>query len=1078
MKRRTEVAPPDDEKVEARNPTCKCTGGPSNVVPMGEGNIQYPAAFGNYCFEWTPRDPRAAAEAAQGEPELIWIGDGWAYNSVTKMRVMVGAEVDPDRQVLGQNVVLPDGVHIVGFAAEPGVSWPQDGTDWCYVAPECTGAVSDGWHTWTYCASNDGQAWDDRPPVAYPDANVCPIPGYGGASPLLTLLTRKLSPHYADVCVGRDEHNECHEGSGLGGFPQGLVSDVQFTDDMVMLQRAYNAESYDTCVFPAGERDKFCKSQKGAYGESEDLGYIFKTEKSGTVAAYGKYNTEKLDSCFAISGGDEGCGEGEVEDLGVVGYLLDETGWDAWQQCGTQNLKEEKWEVEIEAVVSGEVGESEPNTERVAWMSFNQGVYKTATDNFFQAGIAYVAANGEFNPVKFHKAFSSAPAVVANVVGRADAEAGVLAVTAYSFTADTCCESEWYSPKSNTQLTDGAIINQYTQASSFRGLAWDQDVNMTFDLAGTADVSEVTIGYSGNAEWGVAGPDWVKVYCSMDGTTWEYLSEGADFSGTDINHNDAAIAVEGKCNKVLLEIRFRKDSHKYVFDEVTIKGTNHPATIRQREADTDQFYVKADGEGTVAVHWVAFDATEGHLSSYPFAAGLEDGVGPDGKEMKFADLFPDTTFTQVPLVFGAVATDHADGAVDVRMPNVSSKDVTLSLQGSTTEEKVSYVIYNGMGRSGAVLNAKTDLEMSYAYNVGGWSECEDDGEGEKVWGKRTRTVKCEGTNGEEYSDLYCPGARPEEHEVCQFVTIYIQSAQTGHCLRPKDSAAANYGKVKFGKTCNGKGLWRKIPTNDGDESFWLQDFDSGLCLTSVSSTISKGGALQYRPCDKAGEKGKLKEKKTAVDGEIYYKSKKDTQYCITADGSATAGSAIKWDTGCDDKAKNIFVYVDGSGPMKIAKYESNPTPNAGTVWYTDKGNTLADGAYNSKWDSSGTMVGVGWTTSTTMTFDLEEAGPIQTVVLGYDVKNNWKCKAPKEVSVSCSADGTTFSEKVKHTQGDFTNAGEEYGNLINFHVANVCGSDEKHVRIEAEPEPGDKDNKMAFDEVTVYKAPPSGVYRE
>ena len=35
--------------------------------------------------------------------------------------------------------------------------------------------------------------------------------------------------------------------------------------------------------------------------------------------------------------------------------------------------------------------------------------------------------------------------------------------------------------------------------------------------------------------------------------------------------------------------------------QVTIKGTNHPVTIRQREADPDKFYVKADGDGVVQV---------------------------------------------------------------------------------------------------------------------------------------------------------------------------------------------------------------------------------------------------------------------------------------------------------------------------------------------------------------------------------------------------------------------------------------------------------------------------------------------
>ena len=48
-----------------------------------------------------------------------------------------------------------------------------------------------------------------------------------------------------------DELNECHDGTGIGGYPMGLVSDVQMDKDMVMLQRAYNAESHDTSALRA-----------------------------------------------------------------------------------------------------------------------------------------------------------------------------------------------------------------------------------------------------------------------------------------------------------------------------------------------------------------------------------------------------------------------------------------------------------------------------------------------------------------------------------------------------------------------------------------------------------------------------------------------------------------------------------------------------------------------------------------------------------------------------------------------------------------------------------------------------------
>ena len=46
-----------------------------------------------------------------------------------------------------------------------------------------------------------------------------------------------------------------------------------------------------------------------------------------------------------------------------------------------------------------EVAKDEPNTERVAWAAFNQGAFLTSKGTAFQAGIAYVPADGEFHEV-------------------------------------------------------------------------------------------------------------------------------------------------------------------------------------------------------------------------------------------------------------------------------------------------------------------------------------------------------------------------------------------------------------------------------------------------------------------------------------------------------------------------------------------------------------------------------------------------------------------------------------------------------------------------------------------------------
>ena len=60
-KKQTEVAKPLDEIPRNKNPSCKCTGGPSNAIEFGEGNVQYPADYGKTCFDWSPRDVTESA---------------------------------------------------------------------------------------------------------------------------------------------------------------------------------------------------------------------------------------------------------------------------------------------------------------------------------------------------------------------------------------------------------------------------------------------------------------------------------------------------------------------------------------------------------------------------------------------------------------------------------------------------------------------------------------------------------------------------------------------------------------------------------------------------------------------------------------------------------------------------------------------------------------------------------------------------------------------------------------------------------------------------------------------------------
>lgn len=216
--------------------------------------------------------------------------------------------------------------------------------------------------------------------------------------------------------------------------------------------------------------------------------------------------------------------------------------------------------------------------------------------------------------------------------------------------------------------------------------------------------------------------------------------------------------------------------------------------------------------------------------------------------------------------------------------------------------------------------------------------------------------------------------------------------ERGLCLVPKDSTAKKYGKIVYG-ACSGNGArWRKEPTADG--SFHLQHFETGYCVVTKSTKPKKDGVFYFKDCDTAGTKSEFTEVFNN-DGSLYLKSTEDGSFCLTSAGTVKTGSGIEWHTGCPSNSKNNWMMVDGEGPMTITKYEAKPTPNAGTLWYTDPQSTkLTDGEHNSDFNSATSNVGVGWITHTAITVDLETAGPIQTVVLGYDVKESWKVYVP------------------------------------------------------------------------------------
>jgi hypothetical protein len=406
-------------------PGCKCTGGPSNAIQFGDGNTQYPTEYGKFCSAWVPRDASAAEAQAAGQPELVYLGDLWGYNTVTKMRVYLGGQVNAASQTIGENVVLPAGVEIPDFEGEDGVVWPTSDEAWCYVASGCNGAMSDGWATWQSCGGwlceeSGNCAWDDHPAVAFPDdPEACPIGAYGGPKVQLTKLTRKQNSAANDICIGAEGFNDCNDESGAaGGVVIGVVSNVMLTSNMVLLRRAYSETSTDTCVFPDGQEATYCKGT--SYGDATDLGWIFKgTNVLGSEELLGAWNTEYSTSCAMVKDvGDQNCWGEQIEALPSLGNILSIGSESAWAACGKGTAEtQQQWEFTMAVDIEGSYTASD--TEKIPWMVFQEGVYATADESMMQAGIAKVLAGNvtEVLTVPFHQAFSGTPIVIAQVTG-------------------------------------------------------------------------------------------------------------------------------------------------------------------------------------------------------------------------------------------------------------------------------------------------------------------------------------------------------------------------------------------------------------------------------------------------------------------------------------------------------------------------------------------------------------------------------------------------------------------------------------------------------------------------------------
>lgn len=186
---------------------------------------------------------------------------------------------------------------------------------------------------------------------------------------------------------------------------------------MVLLRRAYSEQSGDTCVFPDGKQQQYCKGT--GYGDASDLGWIFTQPVLGTAALKGMWNSQYSTSCAMVEGqGDQNCWGTNFEELPVIGYILQTA---AFGNCGKGTAESQmQWEVTLAVDVEGSY--TAADTEKIPWMAFQEGVYSTADGSMMQAGIAKVLAGNvtEVLTIPFHQTFSSTPIVIAQLTGGAD----------------------------------------------------------------------------------------------------------------------------------------------------------------------------------------------------------------------------------------------------------------------------------------------------------------------------------------------------------------------------------------------------------------------------------------------------------------------------------------------------------------------------------------------------------------------------------------------------------------------------------------------------------------------------------
>jgi hypothetical protein len=374
-------------------------------------------------------------------------------------------------------------------------------------------------------------------------------------------------------------------------------------------------------------------------------------------------------------------------------------------------------------------------------------------------------------------------------------------------------------------------------------------------------------------------------------------------------------------------------------------------------------------------------------------------------------------------------------------------------------------------------------------------------------------VDCKRSDGETAEDYYCVGERPHETEACVMEEFVIMSVDNGRCLGPKAGATAGEGTVVAARGSKCESDKAKFRLESGTSSgFRLVNSATNMCyckasVGAMSSTMEFKSDCNSELCD-------LEKKDESEDGTFAIKP--FGRECLSTyrrrnvdRGSSkdilAVGKGPKGDNCDKDKARFTFIkagslIVNGyaadveAGAHKkdqphdfkhgeIAPSHDKATEMKANKWYKDTtGEMLTDGE---KLDGDHPTThtehpGVGWLEETNIDFELSEAGPIQTVNVGFLFKRDWQVKKPKKLQIQCSSDGTTFGNAAVFEKDDLDVPETDYKSedggrkVMSFQVADICGDDTTHFRLTVTPKGmnsgknDDKDKKAVLDEVMAF----------